>query len=33
MKYEEEKVSKETEFMGVWNAIKKYMIAINHEFE
>lgn len=27
------KVSKETEFMGVWNAIKKYMVAINHEFE
>lgn len=23
MKYEEKKVSKETEFMGVWNAIKK----------
>lgn len=33
MKCEKEKVSKETEFMGVWNAIKKFMVAINHEFE
>lgn len=27
------KVSKETEFMGVWNAIKKYKVTINHEYE